>query len=178
MIRPVRYLTAALFLLTIAVSCTSEPKKSFEDEVRHLYQDERGFFYIKIPPALLTLGLKMTEDQEMIDFFGDASQVGILSFGEGIEGVENPALVKILEDMLSRYDYEDLIRIADQDRIVSIKIKESSSKISDMVTIVSETQGQVMAITLSGEINIETVLEMAADFDYDMLMNMHAMGRR
>lgn len=171
------YLIAALSLMIAVFACSSEPR-NFEEEVRHIYQNERGFFYLKIPPAILSLALKMADDQEMTDFFGDAKQVGIITFGEGFPVSRNPEIVKTLEEILVRHDYEDLIRISDQDRMISMKIKENNGKATELVTIISETSGTVMALTLSGEINIQTVVKMSADFDYDLLMQMQGMGRR
>jgi hypothetical protein len=172
-----RYLIIAIALIIGVAACSSEPR-NFEEEVRHIYQNERGFFYLKIPPAILSLALKMADDQEMTDFFGDAKQVGIITFGEGFPVSKNPEIVNTLEEILARHDYEDLIRISDQDRLISMKIKENDGKATELVTIISETAGQVMALTLSGEINIQTVVKMVADFDHDMLMQMQGMGRR
>jgi len=103
-----KYFILTLSLVFASAACSSEPR-SFEEEVRRVYQDERGFFYIKIPPAILSLALKLSEDQEMMEFFGDARQVGIISFGEGFPSDGNPELVNTLEEMLSRYAYEDLL---------------------------------------------------------------------
>lgn len=170
------YFIAAIILIIVIAACSSEPK-NFEEEVRNIYQDERGFFYLKIPPAILSLAIKMADDQEMTDFFGDAKQVGIFSFGEGFPVSKNPEIVRNLEEILARHDYEDLIRISDQDRLISMKIKGNNGKATELVTIISETAGTVMALTLSGEINIQTVVQMAADFDYDVLMQMQGMGK-
>ena len=171
------FIIVALALMIAFTACSSEPK-NFEEEVRHIYQNERGFFYLKIPPAILSLALKMADDQEMTDFFGDAKQVGIISFGEGFPVSRNPEIINTLEEILARHDYEELIRISDQDRLISMKIKENSGKATELVTIISETAGTVMAVTLSGEINTQAVVKMAADFDYDLLMQMHGMRSR
>ncbi len=170
---PLIYSMAMLFVFA---ACSSEPK-SFEEEVRQSYQGERGFFFIKVPPALLTLALKIADDNEMTEFFGDARQVGIISFGEGFPSSENPALVKILEEMLGRWEYEDLMKISDADRTISMKMKEEGGDVTELVTIVSQTGGPVMALTLSGKINLQTVVTMAADFDFEKLLQMQGMGR-
>lgn len=172
-LRPFIYFMAILFVFA---ACTSEPK-SFEEDIRQAYQDERGFFFIKVPPALLTLALKIADDSEMTEFFGDARQVGIISFGEGFPTSENPVLVQTLEEMLGRWDYEDLMKISDADRTISMKMKEDGGDVTELVTIVSQTGGPVMALTLSGKINLQTVVTMAADFDFEKLLQMQGMGR-
>ncbi|TVR70820.1 MAG: DUF4252 domain-containing protein [Marinilabiliales bacterium] len=170
-------LAAATSVMILFPACTSEPK-SFEDEVRHLYQDNRGFFYLKIPPALLTLALSVADDPGMNRFFGDARQVGLISFGEGIPASESKEIIRNLEEMLTRYQYEELIRISDSGRLINMRMKENSGRVTDLVTIISETDGQLMAITLSGDIDIEQIVMMAADFDFGQLMELRAMGGR
>jgi hypothetical protein len=170
------FLRAVFLLMIVISSCSSDPQ-TFEEEVRHVYQRQKGFYFIKIPPALLSVVVRATEDQGMIDFFGDARQVGIISFGEERPDDENNKLVKSLEEMLGRYDFEDLIRISDSEKSISIKIKENNGKVTDLVTIVSGKPGPVTAITLSGEIDVETIIKAAGDFDYDMLMRMPGIGR-
>ena len=172
-----KHFIPGFFLLATIAGCSSEPR-SFEEELRQAYQHDKGFYYLKVPPALLSLALQITDDQELIDFFGDARQVGIISFGESMHSIENDELVRSLEDLLIKYEYEDLIRISDQDRLISMKVKEDMGNITELVAIVSQTEGPVMAMTLSGEINLQTIVKMAADFDYDRLMQMQGMGRR
>lgn len=166
-----------VFLLTVLLSSCSADPQTFEEEIRHVYQRQKGFYFIKVPPALLSLALRATEDQGMIDFFGDAHQVGIISFGEERSDDEHNKLVKSLEEMLGRYDFEDLIRISDSEKSISIKIKENNGKVTDLVTIVSGKPGPVTAITLSGELDVHTIAKVAGDFDYDMLMRMPGIGR-
>ncbi len=161
-----------------AITACKTGVDSFDDEVRKTYQHEKGFFYLKVPPALLTLALRSMDDQEIMDFFGDARQVGIISFGEDFSDRENHDLFTSLEEMLTRHEYEDLIRISDMERTVSMKIKENQGKVTDMVTVISQKASPVMAITLSGEIDIQTIASMAADFDYNKLLDMQAMGNR
>lgn len=161
-----------------AITACKTGADSFDDEVRKTYQHEKGFFYLKVPPALLTLALRSMDDQEIMDFFGDARQVGIISFGEDFSDRENHDLFISLEEMLTRYEYEDLIRISDMERTVSMKIKENQGKVTDLVTVISQKASPVMAITLSGEIDIQTIASMAADFDYNKLLDMQAMGNR
>ncbi|MFW5700262.1 MAG: DUF4252 domain-containing protein [Cyclobacteriaceae bacterium] len=173
----IRYFFIAIFLLTAITACKTGVD-SFDDEVRKTYQHEKGFFYLKVPPALLTLALRSMDDQEIMDFFGDARQVGIISFGEDFSDRENHDLFTSLEEMLTRHEYEDLIRISDMERTVSMKIKENQGKVTDMVTVISQKASPVMAITLSGEIDIQTIASMAADFDYNKLLDMQAMGNR
>ncbi len=170
-------LAAATSVMILFPGCTHEPK-SFEDEVRHLYQDNRGFFYLKIPPALLTLALSVADDPEMSRFFGDARQVGLISFGEGIPASESKEIITNLEELLARYEYEELIRISDSDKLINMKIKENSGKVTDLVTIISQPGGAVMAITLSGDIDVGQIVMMAADFDFGQLMELQAMGGR
>jgi hypothetical protein len=171
------YLLAALSFTFAFASCTSEPR-SFEEEVRHVYRNDRGFMYIKIPPALLTLALNMIDDKDMADFFGDARQVGIITFSDEFSDNESNELVKNLEEMLTRYGFEYLIRISDSGKLISMKIKESNGKVTDLVTIVSENPGPVTAITLSGEIDVQSIVRMASELDYNKLLDISSMGRR
>jgi hypothetical protein len=169
---------AGLFsILILLPACSNEPK-SFEDEVRHVFQGTRGFYYVKIPPALLTLVLKMTDDKDLIDFFGNARQVGIISFGEALSEGKNNELVKDLEQMLDRYDFEELIRISDSGQLISMKIRQEDGRISELVAILSQNPGPVTGITLSGEIDVQTIVRLAADMDFDKLMQLHEIGRR
>jgi hypothetical protein len=175
-----KFRSLLLFLLTLIIllpACTGEPK-NFEDEVRHVYQGTRGFYYVKIPPALLTLVLKTAGDQEMIEFFGNARQVGIISFGESLSDGNNHELVKDLEQMLDKYDFEELIRISDSGQLVSMKIREEDGIISELVAILSRNPGPVTGITLSGEIDVQTIVRLAADMDFEKLMHLHEIGRR
>ena len=158
-------------------ACTREPK-SFEDEVRHVFQGTRGFYYVKIPPALLTLVLKTAGDKDLIDFFGNARQVGIISFGEALPEGKNHELVKDLEQMLDKYDFEELIRISDSGQLISMKIRQEGGKISELVAILSQNPGPVTGITLSGEIDVQTIVRLAAGMDFEKLMQLHAIGRR
>ncbi len=172
-----RIFTAIFTLVIVLTACTHDPK-SFEEEVRHTYRDQRGFFFIKIPPALMNLALNIADDPDMSRFFGNARQVGIMSFGDGFPDAKNRELVNDLEQMLIKYDYEELIRITDSDKIIAMKMKENNGKVTELVTIVSQHQGPVMAVTLSGEVDVQQVIMLAADLDFDMLMNLQAMGGR
>jgi hypothetical protein len=172
-----RSLTAILLILLAFSACTTEPR-SFEEELRKVYQDKKGFFYIKVPPALLTLALKAADDEEMLQFFKNARQVGIISFGDGFPATENPDLVKNLEEMLARYDYEDLISISDTEKQIIMKIREDNGSVNELVAIVSQTDSPLITLTLSGEIDIQTIVHMAADFNFDRFMEMQSMGRR
>ncbi len=166
-----------LSLMILLPACTNEPR-SFEEEVRHVYHGQRGFYYVKIPPALLTLVLKMSDDKDMIDFFGDARQVGIITFGEGLSEGKNHELVKNLEQMLDKYEFEELIRISDGGRLISMQIREQGGTVTDLVAILSQNPGPVTGITLSGEIDIQTIVKLVADLDFDRLMQLQEMGRR
>lgn len=171
-----RYLLPAISLLVALTACKTEPE-NFDDEVRQTYQHEKGFFYVKIPPSLLTLVLRSIDDQEIVDFFGDAHQVGIITFGEKFSDEENRNIFVSLEEMLTRYEYDDLIRLSDKEKTISLKIKENQGKVTELVTIVSQKASPVMALTLSGEIDIQTVVGLAADFDYDKILKMQEMGK-
>jgi hypothetical protein len=177
MLKQGRYLSVIISLLILFTACTSEPK-NFEEEVRQVFHGTRGFYYVKIPPALLTLVLKMADDNDMTAFFGDARQVGIISFGEALSEGKNHELVKELEQMLYKYDYEELIRITDAGRIVSMNIREENGKISELVAILSQNPGPVTGITLSGEIDIQKIVQLAAELDFDKLMQIPEVGRR
>ena len=168
---------ASLSFLIVFTSCTNEPK-SFEEEVRQIYKGTRGFYYLKIPPALLTMFLKIADDKEMMDFFGNARKVGIIYFGEETGNRENNEMVKELEAMLAKYDFVDLIRISDSRQLISMKIKEKDGIVTDLVAVVSQDRGPVTGITLSGEIDVETIVKMAADLDFDKLMKMQEMVRK
>ena len=170
-----RAILAALSLIVLFAACSGEPK-TFEEEVRQLYQGDKGFFFIKIPPALMSLALNVAGDSDMSRFFGDARQVGVMSFGEGFSSTEKPVIVSQLEELLVKYEYEELIRISDSEKLLSMKMKENNGKVTELVTIVSQQDGPVMAVTLSGQIDVEQVVMMAADFDFDMLMDLQAMG--
>lgn len=172
-----RYFFSVIFLLAAITGCKTGPE-SFDDEVRKTYQHEKGFFYLKVPPALLTMALRSMDDQEIMDLFGDARQVGVISFGENFSDTDNHDLFTSLEEMLTRYEYEDMISISDMERTVSVKIKENQGKVTDMVTVISQKASPVMAITLSGEIDIQTIASMAADFDYNKLLEIQSMRKR
>jgi hypothetical protein len=165
-----------LFLLAFS-ACTTEPR-SFEEEIRKEYQNQKGFFYIKVPPALLSLALKAADDPEMLQFFKNARQVGIISFGDGFPASENPVLVKKLEEMLERYEYEHLISISDNEKQIIMKIREDNGSVNELVVIVSQTESPLITLTLSGEIDIQTIVHMAADFNFDRFLQMQSMGRR
>ena len=170
--------TLALAGALLLISACSPDPKTFEDEVRHLYQDRRGFMYIRIPPALLTLALRAADDPGMTRFFGDARQVGLISFGEEYSREDNAAIIRTLEELLVKYQYEDLIRISDSEKLISMKMKESGNRVTDMVTIISEREGPLMAVTLSGDIDIQQIVLMASEFDFSRLMELQAMGGR
>lgn len=172
-----RSLSAILLILLAFSACTTEPG-SFEEEIRKVYQDQKGFFYIKVPPALLSLALKAADDEEMLQFFKNARQVGIISFGDGFPATENPDLVKNLEEMLARYDYEDLISISDTDKQIIMKIREDNGSVNELVAIVSQTDSPLITLTLSGEIDIQTIVQMAADFNFDRFLQIQSMGKR
>lgn len=172
-----RYILPVIFLVTALTACKTETE-SFDAEVRKTYQHEKGFFYLKIPPSLVTLVLRSIDDKEIIDFFGGARQVGIIAFGEKFSDEETQNLIVSLEEMLSRYEYEDLLRISNKEKTISLKIKENKGKVTELVTIVSQKASGVMALTLSGELDIQTVVRLAADFDYDKLLEMQIMGKR
>jgi hypothetical protein len=171
------YLSGIFSLLIFFAACSSEPR-SFEEEIRQVFHGTRGFYYVKIPPALLTMVLKMADDKDMTDFFGDARQVGIISFGEALYEGKNHELVRELEQMLYKYNYEELIRISDAGRIVSMSIREENGKISELVAILSQNPGPVTGITLSGEIDIQKIVQLAAELDFDKLMQLPEAGRR
>jgi hypothetical protein len=164
-------LTVFLSLLILFPACKNEPQ-TFEEELRHVFKGTRGFYYVKIPPALLNLVLKASDDKEMIDFFGNARQVGIISFGKELSEGKNLELVKDLDQMLEKYEFEELIRISDSGRLVTIKIREHGGSISDLVAIISQNPGTVTGITLSGEIDIQTIIKLAAEMDFDKLMQL------
>lgn len=172
-----RSLSAILLILLAFSACTTEPR-SFEEEIRKVYQDQKGFFYIKVPPALLSLALKAADDEEMLQFFKNARQVGLISFGDGFPATENPDLVKNLEEMLARYDYEDLISISDTDKQIIMKIREDNGSVNELVAIVSQTDSPLITLTLSGEIDIQTIVQMAADFNFDRFLQIQSMGKR
>jgi hypothetical protein len=172
-----RHLSVILLVFFALSACTTEPR-SFEEEIRKVYQNQKGFFYIKVPPALLSLALKAADDEEMLKFFKNARQVGIISFGDGITATETPGLVKNLEEMLARYDYEDLISISDHEKRIIMKIKEDNGSVNELVAIVSQTDSPLITLTLSGEIDIQTIVHMAADFNFDRFLQMQSMGRR
>ena len=169
-----KWVAVLLAVFTMA-ACASEPK-NFEEELRQVYQAERGFFYIKVPPALLTLALKAADDNEMSEFFNNARQVGIISFGEGFHVSEYPEIVSNLEDMLRRYQYEDLISISDTDKRIIMKIKENNGRATELVAIVSEASSPVIALTLSGDIDIKTIVAMASDLNFNQFLEMRSMG--
>jgi hypothetical protein len=172
-----KQVSAILLILLVFSGCTTEPR-SFEEEIRKVYQNQKGFFYIKVPPALLSLALRATDDAEMVQFFRNARQVGIISFGDGLPASENHLIVKNLEEMLTRYEYEDLISISDKDKQIIMKIREHNGTVNELVTIVSQTDSPLITLTLSGEIDIQTIVHMAADFNFDRFLQMQSMGRR
>ncbi len=159
-------------------ACTTGPK-NFEEEVRDHFRDTRGFFFLKIPPRLLTLALRTADNPDMNRFFGDARQVGIISFGDGFPVSENREVVRTLEDMLTKYDYKEIMSISDSEKLIIIKLKETNGRVTDLVTIVSESEGAVTAITLSGEIDVQAMVGMAGNLDnIDMLMQLQALVSR
>ena len=171
-----RLILPVIGLLLLATGCSREPA-SFEEEVRMTYQNKRGFFYIKVPPALLTLVLKSAGDKNIPEFLGNARQVGIIAFGEGFPAAKNTELVTSLEEMINRYDYEDLITISDHESRISMKLKEEKGKVSELIILVSKPGESVMVLTLSGDIDIQTVAGLAADFDYGQLLEMQSRFR-
>jgi hypothetical protein len=173
----IRFFLLILSILVAVSACKTGPR-NFEEEVRHLYNGKRGFFFIKIPPALLTLVLRATDDKEMHDFFKNARQVGVISFGEGFHESQRNDLVNNLEDMLNRHRYDDLITISEKDRKIILKIREQEGVISELVAIVSQSDSPLLALTLSGEINLETIAGMAAGFDYSKLLELQSVGKR
>jgi hypothetical protein len=172
-----RQVSVIILILLAYSACNTEPR-SFEEEIRKDYQNQKGFFYIKVPPALLSLALKAADDEEMLQFFKNARQVGIISFGDGFPATENPDLIIKLEEMLARYEYEDLIRISDSDKTIIMKIREDNGSVNELITIVSQTDTPLITLTLSGEIDIQTIVSMAADFNFDRFLHMQSMGRR
>lgn len=163
-------------LMMAALSCSREPS-SFEEELRHTYKDERGFFYLKVPPALMRLVMNVENDKEMLEVLGNARQVGIISFGEGFPVSKNPELLQNLEGMMYRYNYEDLIKINEQGREINVKIRENNGNVTDLITLISQPEDQVMLFTISGDIDISTVVEMASLFDYGNLIRVQSMLR-
>jgi hypothetical protein len=172
-----RHVSVILLIILAFSACITEPR-SFEEEIRKVYQNQKGFFYIKVPPALLTLALKAADDEEMLQFFKNARQVGIISFGDGFLPSENHGLAKDIEEMLIRYNYEDLIRISDNEKQIIMKIKEDNGNVNELVTIISRTDSPLITLTLSGDIDIQTIVHMAADFNFDRFLQMQSMGRR
>lgn len=168
---------AFLFLTTAVTACKTEPL-NFEEEVRQVYQNKKGFIYLKVPPVLLSIAMKSSDDNEMLDFFGNARQVGIIVLGEGFPDPDNPELLKNLEEMLNRYLYQDVISISEIDRFISLKIKEGDGRIVEVVTLISQSGSPVVIITMSGEIDVHSVVNMVADLDFDRIMKIQGMRRR
>ncbi len=166
-----------LVLLTMVFSLTLSAQSSF-DSIFDQYEGQKGFTSVTVTKRMFTLFAQATditiEDQHLDEIISDLNGIKILSF-EGNDVSTKNAFEKKSKSTLSNNNFEELMRVREEDEDVRIMVKEKNNIIEELVIFVSEKK-KVALISLSGIIDLDKISKLSKSLNINGLEHLDGVG--
>ena len=146
-------------------------RNSAVDKVFEKYSGKDGYTTVHISSFMFNLMNSLEVDDPAYNEFKKATSginsVRILTQ----DGGESESFGKELLEMLPRKEYQEMMKVKDQEEEVLFLAKEEGGKISEFLLIVSGGSDDVL-IAITGEIDLESLSSIASGLDLPGMENL------
>lgn len=160
--------------LALAVS----GQQSAVDVVFDKYSGKEGYTTVYISSFMFNLMNSLEVDDPEYDDFKRATSginsIKILSQ----DGGGSEAFGKELLDMLPRAEYQELMVVKEEDEEVLFLAREQDGRITEFLLIVSGDDGSDALIAIQGDIDLESISNLATGLDMPGLENLEGLEDR
>lgn len=160
-------LNIMILLFPILLSAQSSPIENIISE----YSGKEGVTSINLSNQMLQLFSKMAEDEsdeELEAIISDLNGIKILTFESSIKPKNGKSLYSDFTRLLSASNYKELMTINDEGENIQFLIRESNSKIKELVMVIGESDETVL-IALTGDIDLKNMSELSKSLDIKQL---------
>lgn len=146
-------------------------QKSPVDRIFDKYSGQEGYTTVYISSFMFNLLSSIdSDDPEYEDFKKAASGIKSLRILTQESSDSKPFATELLE-LLPREEYQEMMKVKDDEEEVLFLAKESGGKISEFLLIVSGGTDEVL-IAITGNIDLETLSSIAAGMDMPGMENL------
>jgi hypothetical protein len=162
-------------LLTIFTGTVSA--QSAVDKIFNKYASKDGYTTVVINSFMFQFLSKIETNDPDYESFKKAT-TGIESIriltqdGSGSVGFG-----KELLDILPRKEYKELMIVKEADEEVAFLVKESEGKINEFLLVVSGVDGDDALIVITGNIDLESISNIASGFDLPGMENLEGLEK-
>ena len=153
-------------------------QQSAVDRVFEKYSGREGYTTVYISSFMFNLMNSLEVDDPEYDEFKQAtsgiSSIKILSQ----EGGGSEAFGRELLDMLPRAEYQELMVVKEEDEEVLFLAREQDGRITEFLLIVSGDDGSDALIAIQGDIDLESISNLASGLDMPGLENLEGLEDR
>jgi hypothetical protein len=164
----------AVVLLTVNGALSAQ--KNPVDELFDRYSGVEGFTSVSISGRMLSLFSGLTqEDKELSDMVNKLTSIRILS-ADGITANRN---VNLYDEIARRGDfknYEELMVVREGPDIIKFMIRESGTRIVELLVISGGTSNSV--ISIRGEINLKNISDLSKRMGIEQLENLEKIEKK
>lgn len=152
-------------------------QQSAVDEVFDKYSGKDGYTTVYISSFMFNLLNSLdVDDPEYNEFKKATSGINSIKILTQ-DGGDSEAFGKELLEMLPRSEYQEMMRVKDQEEEVLFLAKESGGKISEILLIVSGGSDDVL-IAITGDIDLESLSSIASGLDIPGMENLDELEKR
>ena len=146
-------------------------QNSAVDKVFDKYSGMEGYTTVYISSFMFNLLNSLdVDDPEYNEFKKATSGINSIKILTQ-DGGDSEAFGKELLDMLPRSEYQEMMKVKDQEEEVLFLAKESGGKISEFLLIVSGGSDDVL-IAITGDIDLESLSSIASGLDMPGMENL------
>lgn len=163
-------------MIVLSVTMTANAQKNPIDDLFEKYSGKDGITSVYISGRMLKLFTDLSqEDKDVKDVVGRLTAIRILS-------IDNPAInktVNLYNELGSGSyfrDYEELMVIREGADIVKFMIKESGSRISELI-MVSGGESNTL-ISIRGDIDLKSISALSRGIGMEQLENLEKIDRK
>ena len=163
--------------LTLFFALSLSAQSSF-DAIFDEYEGDKGFTSVLITKRMFALFAQATDitvdDQSLDDIISDLNGIKILTY-EGSDQSTKNAFEKKTRNTLVDENFEELMRVREEDQDVKIMVKEKDNIIHELILFVAEKK-EIALISLSGIINLEKISKLSKSLNIKGLEHLEDVG--
>jgi len=152
-----------MFILLMGIMAFGQ--NSAVDRVFDKYSGQEGYTTVYISSFMFNLMNQLEIDDPEYDEFKKATS-GINSIRIlAQDGDGSKSFGKELLDMLPRDEYQEMMKVKDDEEDVLFLAREQGGKITEFLLIVSSGDGEDVLIAITGDIDLESLSSIASGLD-------------
>ncbi|MDT8400934.1 MAG: DUF4252 domain-containing protein [Bacteroidales bacterium] len=162
-------LSGLMAILMLFLPACSEKKRN--EDIFTEFEGEKGFYMVKLPPALFLKLTGMGGNESSSEDMGNVDLVKLLIYSrENDTESDRDHMYDRISGKLIDYQYENIFGFNSDQAFISAYILENDEYVSDLMILFRESES-LACLGLSGRLNGEEILKFAAGIEYNKLRN-------